>query len=135
MLIHDLTPWNVVPWGIAALWLVYLTLLVSGLRRRQVLSAATPVTLPRGTPRLTVVIAARNEESCIETCLRSLLQQDYPNLEIIAINDRSTDSTGAIMSRLEVEYLGQLRAVRRCLSQYTHKPKSEIENVRNTLME
>ena len=32
--------------------------------------------------------------------MRSLLSQDYPNLEIIAINDRSTDQTGAILTRL-----------------------------------
>ena len=102
---------DMLPWGVAVLWLIYVALLISGLRRRQVLTAETEIHLPRGLPRVTMLIAARNEESCIERCLMSLLIQDYPNLEIIAINDRSTDSTGEIMNRLEAEHLGLLRVV------------------------
>lgn len=96
--------WDVVPWSIVALWLVYVTLLAVGIRKRQVLRATKPVTLRRGTPRVTLLVAARNEEACIERCLRSLVDQSYSNLEIIAINDRSTDVTGAIMDRLAAEF-------------------------------
>ncbi len=51
-------------------------------------------------PRITVVVPARNEAECIEQCLTSLLAQDYPNFQIVAVDDRSVDSTGAIMVRL-----------------------------------
>ncbi|HVP41821.1 MAG TPA: glycosyltransferase [Terriglobales bacterium] len=50
-----------------------------------------------------VVVPARNEEEHIEATLRSLLAVDYPNLQIIAVNDRSTDSTGEIMDRVAAE--------------------------------
>lgn len=55
--------------------------------------------LPAGTlPRLSIVIAARNEAHTIEPALRSVLAQDYPDLEVIAVNDRSTDATGEILA-------------------------------------
>ncbi|MDP9015754.1 MAG: glycosyltransferase, partial [Thermoproteota archaeon] len=44
-----------------------------------------------------VIVPARNEERYIARCLDSLLGQDYPSFEIIAINDSSTDRTGEIM--------------------------------------
>ena len=48
-------------------------------------------------PTLSLVVPARNEETNIETCLTSLLAQDYPRLEVIVVNDRSTDATGRII--------------------------------------
>ncbi|MCY2926062.1 MAG: glycosyltransferase [Planctomycetota bacterium] len=48
-------------------------------------------------PTLSVVVPARNEQANIGTCLTSLLSQDYGALELIAVNDRSTDETGRIM--------------------------------------
>lgn len=51
-------------------------------------------------PRLSVVVPARDEEPMLEAALTSLLEQDYPNLEVILVDDRSTDSTGEIMDRL-----------------------------------
>ncbi|MEP6790193.1 MAG: glycosyltransferase [Ramlibacter sp.] len=51
-------------------------------------------------PRVSVIVSALNEAVTIEPALRSLLALDYPHLELIAINDRSTDNTGAIMDRL-----------------------------------
>jgi glycosyltransferase involved in cell wall biosynthesis len=58
-------------------------------------------------PSLTVVVPARNEEAEIEAALRSLLQLNYPQYQIVAVNDRSTDQTGAIMERLAVEPAAQ----------------------------
>ena len=54
-------------------------------------------------PSLTIVVPARNEEAEIEAALRSLLQLNYPQYQIVAVNDRSTDQTGAIMERLAAE--------------------------------
>ena len=55
---------------------------------------------PPAMPRVSVIVPARNEEGKIEEALRSLLAQDYPYLEIVVVNDRSTDRTGAILESL-----------------------------------
>ena len=60
-------------------------------------------------PRVTVVVPARNEAENIEQCLRSLLSQDYPDLDIYALDDRSDDATGEIMEKLQREFPGKLR--------------------------
>lgn len=56
---------------------------------------------PSGNPRISIIVPARNEEQDIEQCLRSLLQLDYNNFEVIAVNDRSTDRTGEIMEKVK----------------------------------
>jgi len=52
-------------------------------------------------PVVSVVISAKDEESCIEDCIKSLLEMDYPHdkLEIVLVNDRSVDRTKEIMTR------------------------------------
>lgn len=52
-------------------------------------------------PELSIVIAARNEAHKIEAALTSLLVQDYPDYEILVVNDRSDDGTGDILRRME----------------------------------
>ena len=52
-------------------------------------------------PRISVLIPARNEEDNIGTCVQSLLAQDYPNFEVLVLNDNSTDRTFAILRALK----------------------------------
>ncbi len=49
-------------------------------------------------PKVSIILPARNEEEFISKCLDTLIDQDYPNYEIIAIDDSSEDSTGNIIS-------------------------------------
>ena len=55
-------------------------------------------------PSISVLVPARNEAHNIEACLRSLLEQDYDNYEVIALDDDSRDGTSMILSRLGIEY-------------------------------
>ncbi len=50
-------------------------------------------------PRVSILVAARNEEATIERCLRSLAQQRYPTgrLEVLIADDHSTDATAAVI--------------------------------------
>ena len=50
--------------------------------------------------RVTVLIPARNEGQHIEACIRSVLEQDWANLEVMAVDDRSSDETGRVMDEL-----------------------------------
>jgi hypothetical protein len=51
-------------------------------------------------PSLSVVVPCRDEARDVEAAVRSLLAQDLPDLEVVAVDDRSTDGTGAILDRL-----------------------------------
>jgi len=62
-------------------------------------------------PRLSVMVAAKDEEPVIETCVRSLLDQDYPNYQVVAANDRSNDRTGEILDKLAAEHPDRLSVV------------------------
>ena len=57
-------------------------------------------------PFISVIIAARNEEKNIETCLNSVLSQQYPpdRFEVIVIDDHSTDATFSVVRRLQNHY-------------------------------
>ena len=50
-------------------------------------------------PKVSIILPARNEEKFIGSCLDSLVNQDYIDYEIIAINDSSDDSTGTIIKK------------------------------------
>jgi glycosyltransferase involved in cell wall biosynthesis len=60
------------------------------------------VPLPSGgaQPRVSLIVSALNEAATIAPALQSLLAIDYPDLEIIVINDRSTDATPAIIGQV-----------------------------------
>ena len=50
------------------------------------------------TPKVSIILPARNEERYLAKCLDSLIDQDYQNYEIIVIDDSSEDSTGEIIA-------------------------------------
>ena len=81
---------------LALLWLVQLALAV-----RIVRSIPTVTSLPlhpfASWPKMSIIVPARNEEDAIANALASKLECGYPNLEIVAIDDRSTDRTGALI--------------------------------------
>ena len=49
---------------------------------------------------ISVIVPAYNAEAFIERCLNSLLRQTYENLEIICINDASTDNTAQTVKKI-----------------------------------
>jgi len=61
------------------------------------------VELPEPAPLISILLPARNEEANIGVCLESLRQQDYPNFEILVLDDSSTDGTADIVARTAAE--------------------------------
>ena len=59
-------------------------------------SEAKPVTLP-----VSVIVCAKNEAENIQNFLPSILEQDYPNFEVIVINDASTDGTLEVIEEFQ----------------------------------
>jgi chlorobactene glucosyltransferase len=59
-----------------------------------------PAEPPSDAPLVSIVIPARNEERNIHRCVTSALASDYPQLEVIVVDDHSTDDTAAIAGRL-----------------------------------
>ena len=51
------------------------------------------------TPKVSIILPARNEEKFIGKCLESFVQQDYTNYEIISVDDSSTDKTWEIIEK------------------------------------
>lgn len=73
---------------------------------------ARPEWLPKAgerLPRISIIVPALNEAEKLEPALKSLLVLDYPDYEVIAVNDRSTDRTGEIMDRLAAANPSKLR--------------------------
>jgi glycosyltransferase involved in cell wall biosynthesis len=66
-----------------------------------------------GDPLVSIIVPARNEERDIEQSLGRLLELDYSNYEVIAVNDRSTDRTGEIMESVAARPAahGRLRVI------------------------
>jgi glycosyltransferase involved in cell wall biosynthesis len=95
----------------AALWLAAAGLAALAWTRLALLGLLTQARLDRlgegpveppgdGWPRVTAVVPCRDEAGNVEAAVRSLLAQDYPDLEAVAVDDRSTDGTGGILDRL-----------------------------------
>ena len=89
-----------VAWSLTLLRTIANLLLVPRLRRK---SASHELSV-------SVIVPARDEARAIERTIRALLAQTHERLEVIVVNDRSTDDTGAILARL-AEVDARLRVV------------------------
>jgi chlorobactene glucosyltransferase len=69
-------------------------------RKRMTLAHKTKTPMPEPPPTVTIIIPAKDEEGRIAQCLASALGQDYPQFQVLAVNDRSADSTGRIMDEM-----------------------------------
>ena len=56
--------------------------------------------IPEPAPFVSVLIPARDEEANIEACLKSLQRQDYPNFEVIVLDDNSSDGTAKVVEQI-----------------------------------
>ena len=87
---------------VGSIWLYFLLYIVKSYKQSPVLE---PFNKPstNNFPKVSIIVPARNEEKYIGKCLDSLLKQDYPNYEIVAINDSSSDMTGKILQLYQIK--------------------------------
>lgn len=83
--------------GISGAWVLLIKTMIDSFRYTPLLDKFDQK--PHHSPRVSVILPARNEENFIQKCLDSLTAQDYPNYEIITIDDSSDDSTGSIIAQ------------------------------------
>lgn len=108
---------NIYFWIAAVTLLLNVLVAIDLLRGNRAVSAlrhASPDPCP-DFPRVSIVVAARNEQRNIREALLTSLELDYPDYELIVVDDRSNDSTGLILddmavghSRLRVIHLEEL---------------------------
>jgi len=67
---------------------------------------------PDRMPKISVLVPARNEEHRIGPCAESLAAQDYPDYEVLVLNDNSTDDTEGVLRRTGYGEEGRLRMLR-----------------------
>ncbi|PJJ83709.1 glycosyltransferase [Mucilaginibacter auburnensis] len=84
-----------------ATWIGVVVYLIIGFKKIKMLKDQP---LSNAFPPLAIIIPVRNEEENLENALQSVCNINYPNYRIIAVNDRSTDSTGEILSKLNAKY-------------------------------
>ena len=82
--------------GICAAWIFLIKSMIDSFRLTPYLDKFENKS--KSTPKVSIILPARNEENFIGDCLDSLTKQDYQNYEIIVIDDSSDDSTWKIIS-------------------------------------
>ena len=87
------------PIALAAPWVIVPIVTLVRARHSRSLDEAS-ADAPANAPLVSLVVPARNEARNIERCVRSALAARYPRLEVIAVDDHSTDDTGEILHRL-----------------------------------
>ncbi len=85
---------------LAAIWIHRLVDTALGMPKVAEISTAAWDRRPEPGPRVSIIVPARNEAEHVQAALESMLALDYPDFEIIAVDDRSTDATGALLDRM-----------------------------------
>ena len=88
---------------IAYLWVTYGLKVAYGAVRLPWLAHFSPAA-DRYCPRISVIFAARDEQEKLPSALKTLVAIDYPNLEIIAVDDRSADATSRILDEFAANH-------------------------------
>ena len=99
-------------WGWTVLAVLFVSCTVLSILRIMFLGALMlksarekrPIAAPNFRPLVTVVVPAYNEGKVIERTLRSLLECTYENLEILVVDDGSTDDTAAVVARMALAH-------------------------------
>lgn len=101
--------WNALPLG-GAIWFWMLLLIgfvwlrrhadLNRGKRDHALSPDDARLAPEFRPPVSMLVAGKEEEANIARCVEGMLAQDYPRLQVIAVNDRSVDRTGAILDEI-----------------------------------
>lgn len=96
---------GVMSWFVVVVWGRHI-LLIDNLNALPDLSKVAPPTTAAGqsVPLVTVVVPVRNEATGIEPAALALAASDYPELEVIYVDDHSTDQTAAVLRRLAPQY-------------------------------
>ncbi len=96
-----------------------------------------PVSIKSDTPnpktKISVIIAARNEEATISNCLSSIAAQNYPTelLEVIVVDDHSTDKTKEIAENILTQFKFSSKCISNC--EKAHGKKSALtEGIKNS---
>ena len=79
--------------------LILINFIINNIVYRNVSNFILPLKMKKNGPLVSVLIPARDEEKKIGRCLRSLSKQDYNNLEILVLDDNSSDGTGRIIEK------------------------------------
>jgi chlorobactene glucosyltransferase len=97
-----LTILAIIVWFLVFAWLLSIVLTLYGLSRQKPLLPTGDLRMTASdAPLVSVLVPARNEQHrVLADCIHSILAQDYGQFEVIAVNDRSTDATGAILETL-----------------------------------
>ncbi len=82
--------------GVSGAWIFLIRSMLNSFRLTPYLDKFEKI--KHDNPKVSIILPARNEEEFLGKCLDTLIDQDYPNYEIIVIDDSSDDSTGKIIS-------------------------------------
>jgi len=88
--------------GIFFTWVYLLISMIKSIKQSPRLERITNI--KNTFPRVSIILPARNEELYIRRCIDSLIKQDYPDFEIVMVNDESSDKTLEIMKEYQNSY-------------------------------
>ncbi|MBC7333896.1 MAG: glycosyltransferase [Actinobacteria bacterium] len=82
------------------LTIIFANFLVNNFLFKDISRFTIPDSLKSSLPLISILIPARNEAKNIGKCIKSLLKQSYPNIEILVLNDNSTDNTAVVVNKI-----------------------------------